>query len=129
MSVLYSVDPTLCYEYVYRHDQGAGLDATKYFSKELTQKEFSVMAEVIRSAAGQANQPPKEQQVERQLTSVFAVLAQRHGDDVRMLANPELGKANTAKMCQLTYDLYQTIIRLPDQESGPLLRYMFASAK
>ena len=87
------------------------------------------MAEVIRSAAGQANRPPKEKQVEKQLTSVSAALAQRHGDDVRMLADPELGKANKAKTCELTYDLYQTILRIPERESGALLRFMFASEK
>jgi hypothetical protein len=50
-------------------------------------------------------------------------------DDVQMLADPELGKTNKAKMCQLTYELYKTILGLPERESGPLLRFMFASEK
>lgn len=129
MKVLYSVDPALCYDYAYGQGRGAKLDMTKYFSKELQQKEFLVMAEVIRSAAGQTSRPPNEKQIERQLTTVFASLAQRYGDDAQMLADPELGRTNKAKTCELTYELYQTILRLPERESGALLRFMYASAK
>ena len=63
------------------------------------------MAEVIRSTATQPHQPPKEHQVQQQLESVVASLVQTHGDDVSLLAHPERGQSNKAKMCQLTYDL------------------------
>jgi len=128
MKVLYAADPALCYAYLAQEEQGTRVDVRKYFAEDLVHKEFSVMAEVIRSAAGQPNQPPTEEQIESQLTKLFADLTQRHGDDVLMLANPELGKAHKAELCQLTYDLYQTILRLPPQESAPLLRFMFADA-
>lgn len=128
MNVLYSVDPAICYDYVYGKGRDAKLNVTKYFSKELQQKEFSIMAEVIRSAAGQTSRP-NEKQIERQLTTVFASIAQRYGDDAQMLTDPKIGRTNKAKTCELTYELYQTILRLPERESGALLRFMFASVK
>lgn len=67
--------------------------------------------------------------VQTQLTNVFEVLSQRYGDDVEILNNLELARANKAKVCEITYDLYQTILLLPDQEAGPLLRFMFADVK
>lgn len=129
MKVLYSIDPALCYDYVYSQGPGAKSDMTKYFSKELQQKEFLVMAEVIRSAAGQTNRPPNEKQIEKQRASVLASLAQRYGDDVQVLIDPELGRANKEKTCELTYKFYQTILELPERESGELLRFAFARAK
>jgi hypothetical protein len=126
MKALYAVDPALCYDYIY--GQGLGMiDETKYFSGELKEEELSVMAEVISSAASERNQPPNEKQIQKQLTKVLAPLIRRYGDDVRMLDDQEAGKANKAKTCEILYDLYQAILRLPERESGPLLRYMFAS--
>jgi len=129
MDVLYSIDTALCYEYIFGQGHVAKSDATKYFSKELKEKEFLVMGEVIRSAATQKHRPPQEKEIERQRAGVLKSLARRYGDDVQMLVDPELGKTNKAKMCQLTYALYETILELPEQESGPLLRFMFASEK
>jgi hypothetical protein len=129
MDVLYSVDTVLCYDYICDQERVAKLDVTKYFSKELREKELLVIAEVIRSAATQKHRPPQEKEIERQRAGVLKSLARRYGDDVQMLADPELGKKNKAKMCQLTYELYETILGLPERESGPLLRFMYASEK
>jgi hypothetical protein len=115
--------------YISGQDRAAILDTTKHFSKELQEKEFYVMAEVIRSAATQKHRSPREREIESQRAGVLKFLARRYGDDVQMLADPELGKTNKAKMCQLTYELYKTILGLPERESGPLLRFMFASEK
>jgi len=129
MDVLYSVDTALCYDYIFGQGPASKFDATKYFSKELQEKEFLVMEEVIRSAATQRHRPPQEKEIERQRAGVLKSLARRYGNDVQMLADPELGKTNKAKMCQLTYEFYETILGLPERESGPLLRFMFASEK
>lgn len=129
MKALYAVDPALCYDYLYGQDRGAKLDMTKYFSEELQEREFSIMAEVIRSAAEETNRPPSERQIEKQFTSVFASIGKRYGNDAQILIDPEQGRANKAKRCELTYELYQTILQLPERESGALLRFMFASEK
>lgn len=129
MEVLYAVDTVLCYDYIFGQGRSAKLDVTKYFSKELKEKEFLVMEEVIRSAATQKHGPPQEKEIERQRAGILKSLVRRYGDDVQMLADPELGKTNKAKMCQLTYEFYKSILGLPEQESGPFLRFMFAGEK
>jgi hypothetical protein len=129
MDVLYSVDSDLCYDFIFGKGHASKLDATKYFSKELKENEFLVMEEVICSAATRKHRPPQEKEIQRQLAGVLKSLARHHGDDVQMLADPELGKKNKAKMCQLTYEYYKIILGLPERESGPLLRFLFASEK
>ncbi len=87
------------------------------------------MAEVIRSAAEEKHQPPREKEIENQLAAVFGSLSRRYGDDIKILRNPELQSTNRAKACQLTLELYEIILGLGEKESGPLLRFMFASEK
>jgi len=120
MDILYSVDIALCYDYIYDQEQVAKLDITKYFPKELREKEFLMMGEVIRSAATQKHRPPQEKEIERQRAGVLNSLAQRYGDDVQMLADSELGKKNKAKMCQLTYDFTRLFL---DYQNGSLALY------
>ncbi|HUJ90548.1 MAG TPA: hypothetical protein VLX12_10160, partial [Syntrophorhabdales bacterium] len=126
MKVLYSVDPTLCYAYIHGESNEVKANAIKYFSDELRQRELSVMAEVISSAAEGSFQPPSQQQIDGELKSVFTVLTKRYGTDVRMLNDQELGKANKARACEIAYELYREILVLPERDSGQLLRFMFA---
>lgn len=123
MKVLQSIDPTLCYDYAYGNGRA---DMTKYFTKELQEKELLIMSEVIRSASGKTRKPPNETQIEKQRASVLASLTQRYGDDVQVLIDPELGKANKEKTCELTIEFYRTILELPERDSGALLRFVFA---
>ena len=128
MKMLYAVDPSLCYDYVYGVEGRTNLDATKYFPKDLQEKEFLVMAEVIRSAAVQRHQPPNQKQIQKQLENVVASLSQKYGDDIKMLEDSKMAKANKAKASELTYEFYRTIHELPQSDAGVLLRFLFASA-
>ena len=126
---LYDTDPALCYQYVYEANHGAGAGINGSFSKELKEKEMTVMAQVIRSAARHREPAPAKQQVQEQLKAVFATLTEHHGKDVALLANPARGKFDPAKMCVLTRELYQSIRKLPEEQSAMVLRFMFANAK
>jgi hypothetical protein len=128
MKSLYSNDPTLCYDYLFS-EVSPEFDPARYFSPELIKKEYSTMAEVIRSTATKRNRPPKEAQIQDRLEKVIARLTPRYGADVSMLADPQQGKGDKAKMCRLTYDMYNTILSLPERESGPLLRFLFATSE
>jgi hypothetical protein len=64
---LYNTDPALCYQYVYEANHGAGAAINRSLSKELKEKEMTVMAQVIRSAAGHRQPAPVKQQVQEQL--------------------------------------------------------------
>lgn len=129
MKVLYKSDPALCYEHLNPEEGNSTLNINQYFPKEIRERGLTVMADVIRTAAQHVNRPPDEKTVQKQLTNVIEVLSQRYGDDVQILDNPQLARANKAKSCEITYDLYDTILLLEDQEAGPLLRYMFADVK
>lgn len=127
MKFLYASNPDLCYQSLNLEGETSGLSYRQYLSEEMLDRELAIMAEIITSAAQQRNRPPNEQQVEKELTSVLTDLSQRYGDDLQMLNNLELARANKAKVCEITYDFFQTILLLPDQKAVPLLRYMFAS--
>ena len=125
--VLCSVDTNICYDYICGRDRGTKLDIAKYFSKELQEKEFVVMAEVIRSAAEENHQPPHEKEIEKQLAMIFESLSRRYGADVEILKDIERQGTDRTKACLLTLALFETILGLPEKESGPLLRFLFVN--
>jgi hypothetical protein len=130
MAALYALSPDLCYDYLFPAPGAAPFDRTKYIVDELLQKQLSVMADIVRSAAEQKNTPPRSEQVEQQRAAVYRGLVQRHGDAaVRKLANARVAQDGQDEVCRLTYDLYAGILQLPDAEAARLLRYMFAASK
>jgi hypothetical protein len=127
MAALRSMNPDLCYDYLFPAPGAAPFDATRYIGNELLRKQLAVMADIVRSAAEERNTPPKPEQVEQQRAAVYRALVQRHGDAaVRKLANSRVAQDGKDEVCRLTYDFYEGILQLPDAGAARLLRYMFA---
>jgi hypothetical protein len=130
MAALRSVNPDLCYEYLFPARGAAPFDATKYIGAELLQKQLVVMGDIVRSASEERSTPPKPEQVEQQRAAVYRALVQRHGvAAVRKLASSGVAQDGKDEVCRLTYDFYEGILQLPDAGAARLLRYMFAASK
>ena len=126
--VLKTVNPDRCYEFLHPDSPNAAVDTARYFTASLAEKEALVMAEVVRTAAPADHKLPSKEQVQPYLKNLFARLAERHGDRVKLLLNPLEGAQAKAETCSLNLELYQAIRRLPENEAGPILRFMIASA-
>ena len=120
---LLTANPALCYWYLYRDEPAPTFDPTKYFPKELLQRQYSAMAEIIRSTS-EGYRPPAAGEIRRMQEIIFSDLSKRHGKDVQMLTKPHGERVDETKICGLVYDLYEAILRLSEQESGALLRHM-----
>jgi hypothetical protein len=129
LQTLRFADPALCYQFLYPETQETAFDSSKHFTKEMNDTESKVMAEVIRTAATSKAQPVNYEEVTEPLKHVMESLAQRHGDAIRFLTNPKAGKPNVAESCALNLDFLQTVRRLPENDRGAVLRFMFAKMK
>lgn len=128
ITVLKSAHPESCYDFLHPGSPAAPLDTAKFFNQSLNDKESQVMAEVVRSAAPTVHKLPSKEQIQPQLKSLFARLAERHGDRVNLLLNPREGINDKAESCSMNLEFYQALRRLPQDEAGPILRFMIASA-
>jgi hypothetical protein len=125
IEVLYGADPALCYSYIM--GEAGGRDAgVRLFSKELRKKEVAATSEIILSAIDEKHGLPNKERAVRGLVAVMGPLARLYGNDILMLDDPELAKANKARYCEICYQLYRAILQLKKQESGAILRYMFS---
>jgi hypothetical protein len=98
---------------------------TKYLPKELTSRELEVGADVIRSYSA-TRKIPDERMVAKHLENVVVLMASIHKDDVSLLSKNSHSIGEQKKVCSISIEMYEHILRLPKEQSIPLLRYMFA---
>lgn len=124
MKVLYTVDPVLCFNYIY--GDGRRVDPLKYFSIELQNQEKLIIANLLRSAVGYRYQPPTESQIAEPLGKIVMLLAKKYGSDAQMLSDPKWLNTNKARACEISYVMFHEILKMPERDAGPLLRYIFS---
>ncbi|MBN1180887.1 MAG: DUF4339 domain-containing protein [Bacteroidales bacterium] len=125
MQILYKIDPNICYDYLFGNDR-ARPDIANNFPTELIQKEFISISRIIQSSTTQSYQFQDPEQIKAKLTELVERLAVNYGEDIQLFAKPELRSMNKARSCQLSYDLYAEMLKLPIKEFGQVLRYLMA---
>lgn len=113
----------LCFQFLYpRRD--APLDTVEQLALITRAEGHAALAEVIRTSAISPQTPPSAADVQASLRYIASRMEQRHGADAEMLQDPESPKADKAKVCEMTLDMYQEIFQLPPDVQGKLLRFM-----
>lgn len=118
-------DPALCFKFMFPQQYGV-LNARDYMSKDIIDADFAGLAEVIRTSATAPQPVPAESEVSDDLKAVVTQLHQRHGDDATILQHLQDPHVDQAKGCEITAELYEGILALPQPRSGKLLRYMLS---
>jgi hypothetical protein len=126
MQALKSKDPAICYDFVFESKKT--LNIYQYFPKDLIDREFVVMSKVIQSAATDRLTPPNQNQVQEQLAIVFKSVSKEFGNDVGLINQQITNNEDKIKMCNITYSLYKTVLTLPENQAGDLLRFMLTNA-
>lgn len=117
-------NPVQCYEYAFGKTSDS-FDGNKYFSKEMVGREMQITADVIRGYS--ANKAiPKERDVTKTLESVFVSMSEANRDGVSLLSKNDLSTEEQIKGCSIAIELYRVILRLPQSESAPVLRYLYS---
>jgi hypothetical protein len=85
---------------------------------------FSLMAEVIRTAAEKPVPLPDEGQAKEDLARVINEIYEQFGADAQMLAHSADPRVDRAKVCTITLSLYERILRLPPTQASAVIRTM-----
>jgi len=85
---------------------------------------FSLMAEVILSAARQPVPLPDEDPVKEDLARVINEIYEQFGADAQMLAHSADPRVDRAKVCTIAISLYERVLRLPPARASALIRTM-----
>lgn len=117
-------DPDVAFRFLFPQPDTA-LHAGKYLDEETIEEELNIMATIFRSARLNPQPKPDPSQAEPLVESVYLDLYKEYGDDLSLLANPHLA-TDRAKVCMMTVSFYRRILKMPKEESGLVLRYMFS---
>jgi hypothetical protein len=124
MRALQKADSELCYNFTYgafdeAHDFGG------YADQELRQKNRLAENHVIKSSYENTQKPPSDAEVENDLNAVLGNIYSKYGDNAEYLSNPYSQDVDKSLLCEMTIDLYDEIVGLPEDNAGRLLRYMY----
>lgn len=114
----------VCYRFLFPQP-GEGFNVTRYLSDETLQRNMQAMTKVI-SEQDYRTALPAQSAIAPYLEKVFAKLRQRYGDSIEAMADPTSAKVSKRKLCDMTYSLYDEVLKLERHQSLALLRTMFA---
>lgn len=127
MKELKAKDPALCQQFLFP-EPGKNIDLQKHVSAETLSEDLAGLASVVRSSATSPTTPSTEAEVSDDLTTVMMNLYEIYGEDILALENPAAAHIPSERLCQITIDMYDRVLALPDEKSGPLLRYLLNQA-
>lgn len=118
LSVLQAADPERCFQFL--HPGVAG--AIELTAEEGSQQQYDAITAVIVTAPEEQLEPADASDL---LEGVADTMVQRYGHGFQALAAPEEPGVDRAQICGMTLDMYQEILKLPEDDASRLLRSLF----
>ncbi|MDO5686301.1 MAG: hypothetical protein Q4G42_02765 [Neisseria sp.] len=114
LKTLRAHDPNLCYHILYQ-PQGRLEEMNKVLQQSRRQEQavMSALNQVILDY-DPARPLPSEAETQIYLEATFLKISEKYGADAGMLANPTAPGTDKAKLCDMSIDLFDTLMAYPD---------------
>ena len=96
----------------------------KILSKEVQYRSLAAIDLTIKSYDA-IRRIPSDEEVLQTLEPIYAELYETFGDDMLALDDPIGNNMDKERACEITKMLYLKILQLPDEQSVPVLRWLF----
>jgi hypothetical protein len=116
-------DPDDCYRYLFPLVAGPPKRRSAITDQAMIDAIRRVVVEGSRSSPARPSDANPEA-----LEPVYDRLRARHGEHLALLQRAETPDVDRQKICQMTTDLYNEIIQLPEREAAGALRYLLAES-
>ncbi|WP_455813557.1 hypothetical protein [Pseudomonas graminis] len=116
--------PEQCFRFLFPQVKG-GVNVSELVSKTLMERELQAMDVLLQHSSG-VEQPVDLKQGRVQLQAVVRQLYERWGSDLQTLNTPAEAGVNQAKLCDMTIDLYQSVLALTGKDSANVLRIIIS---
>lgn len=119
--------PSFCYFYMHpdKAKPGAVVDILSK-DKALMDEELSIKTKILKEFSGQRIPKPQERDIQASLEKVQQALIAQFGDNIVILAEADVKPHQHDMYCSVSVGLYEEVLKLPQRESVPLLRYLMA---
>lgn len=122
MAVLEKVNGELCYRFL-APQTGAPINPLDYFSKDLLERDFAALGQIIQTFDEQ-RRIPTEDEVGPQLDIVFDGLILEFGDKLELLDSIPSNDAEKGDVCKITIAMYDNLIKMGSPQGSDALRWM-----
>lgn len=116
--------PEQCFRFLFPQVKG-GVNVSELVPKTLTDRELQAMDVLLKHSSG-VEQTVDHKQGRVQLQAVVRQLYERWGSDLQTLNTPAEAGVNEAKLCDMTIDLYQSVLALTGKDSANVLRIIIS---
>lgn len=124
MKQIRQLGPEQCFRFLFPQVKG-GVDVSKLVPKILAERELQTMDVLLKHSSG-VEQHVDLKQGRVQLQAVVRQMYQRWGSDLQTLNTPAEAGINEAKLCDMTIDLYQSVLALTGKDSANVLRIIIS---
>lgn len=120
MKVIRQKDTALCFKYLFPQVEG-GVNTTEILPKALIDKEMASIDDFLLHSHG-AQQQVDAAKGRADLQTIVRSLYGKWGSDLQTLNSPAEAGSDKGKLCDMTIDLYQSVLALPVNNSADVLR-------
>ncbi len=124
MKAMRQIGADACFRFLFPQVKG-GINLSDVLPKTLTDSELLAMDTLFQHSDG-ADQPMDLAQGRVKLQGVVRTLYGRWGSDLQTLNTPAEAGVDEARLCDMTIDLYQSVLALPDKDSANVLRIIIS---
>ncbi|MEZ5759313.1 MAG: hypothetical protein R3D86_13920 [Emcibacteraceae bacterium] len=96
-----------------------------FIPQELQQKDLSALNEIVINA-NSIQESFDQEENSQQFAFITAKLSQTYGQDLALLNSVPSTLDEKNKICTIVIDYYKNILKLPDEKSSKLLRWLFS---
>jgi len=124
MMVLRQKDPNLCFKFLFPQVSG-GINTDELLPESLLSREKDAMDSFLQHASETVTQQDVSS-ANRDLHTTVRTLYRKWGSDLQTLNTPAEPDINRTKLCDMTLDLYQSVLALPVKRSAAVLRIILS---
>tara|TARA_B100000315_G_scaffold236680_1_gene252724 strand:- start:830 stop:2362 length:1533 start_codon:yes stop_codon:yes gene_type:complete len=123
---LTAADPELCFKFLFPEKYGS-IDIQDYISEEVQKSDLDALSAIYIGSVRSPQEIPKETEVIDHLDRAYSAISKKYGEAAfSFFENPDIEPSSKNDICNMIADLYENILEMPIEQSGPTLRFMFA---
>ena len=126
MKLIRQKSAQLCYRFLFPQING-GINTSEVLPQALRDREMVALEAFLLQSRG-AKQPMDITRSRADLQALVSTLYGKWGSDLQTLNSPAEAGVDKSKLCDMTIDLYQSVLALPVNQSAGVLRMILESS-
>lgn len=115
----------LCYPFFFSQ-MGQTLNSTKYISDITREAGLAALSDIVRTSFVSPQDIPSVEEVSTILEPVIYIELNKYGQDLALIQEPGMNKTDKIKVCEITIEMYKSLLQLPSMKGSKVIRYLAA---